>query len=404
MKKFIFIIFSILLFSGFIFAGVPNNNLMQDKIFDVTIKMPNPYYGAIVSDFTNVTNPGSVYESSIRNNAVTNPKIANNAVSNSKISDGAIDTRKIQVDGVLTENIRDYSITAFKLANFAVTNSKIADGAVTKEKIAVKSVDHARLEVYPLDKCPANQATIIYRNNRLEWSSSVDCSATMAINGDLLPSRSEIKFESPFNQCTQSVTHTVSQTSCSGSSCLEEWSIYRSGGHDVNVQTVNNISGNRTFTFNAASNNLYQSSYDVKYKLSQPATGLSAEKIRLAGYNGFGQVSTSGCQPQVGTNMTATLENYCYYNLRVTNNNCIGSCNYTLSVNGSDLAFGSFNGNNNVIEYMVPISSLNVGQGSSGQNNWSVTITYPQNSVFGSLTSTRSHSFLIPEQNPNCAW
>ncbi len=404
MKKFIFIILSILLFSGFIFAATPNNNLWQDKIFEVTIKLPNPYYGVIVSDYSNIANPNSVYESSIRalavssskiaNNAVTYSKLADNAVTNSKLADASVDTRKIQIDGVLTENIKDYSVTAFKIANSAVINSKIADGAVTKEKIAVKSVDHARLEVHPLDKCPANGATIIYRNNRLEWSNSMDCSSTMGISGYIESRRSTINFASPFNQCIQSVTHTVTGTSCSGSPCLEEWSIFRSGGSDSNAQTVNNISGNRTFTFNAASNNLYKLSYDVKYKLSQSATGLSAEKIRL----GFNQVPTTGCQPQVGANMTETLEE-CSYILRVTGNNCIGSCNYTINLNGTTIDQGSFSGNGNIIETIVSVAMLN-----TGQNTWIVTIRYPQNSPFGELTGTSSKTFTVSSPpSPNCA-
>jgi hypothetical protein len=396
-SKFIFLIFSLVLLSGFIFSATPADPPVSNTVFSVDIVLPNPYYGLIVADASNLANPDSVSSNSIQNNAVvlskigasnpgankflkinstgnslewatveggsgsgdgvvytaTNPiSISNNVIS---LNDSGITTLKLANSAVTSDKLSENSVTTTKLNNSAVTNTKIADGAVNKDKIAVKSVDHARLEIYPLDKCPANNATIIYRNNRLEWSSSIECGSDMFITGDISSTRTQTYYPAPFNQCVKDVTHTVSGTSCTGASCLEEWSLFRSGGSNAVNNTVNNINGTRSVTFNASENNLYASSYDIRYNLSQPSTGKSATRIRNSSYNGFNAISNeeNTCAPVVPSSLNVLRfpSDGCinYFEVKALVS-CVGSCNYVMYVDNLPHSEGSFTGTQTITE------------------------------------------------------
>jgi hypothetical protein len=74
-SKFIFLIFSLVLLSGFIFSATPADPPVINSVFSVDIVLPNPYYGLIVADASNLANTDSVSSNSIQNNAVVLSKI-----------------------------------------------------------------------------------------------------------------------------------------------------------------------------------------------------------------------------------------------------------------------------------------------------------------------------------------
>jgi hypothetical protein len=412
-SKFIFLIFSMVLLSGFIFSATPADPPVSNTVFSVDIVLPNPYYGLIVADASNLANPDSVSSNSIQNNAVvlskigasnpgankflkinstgnslewatveggsgsgdgvvytaTNPisisnnviglsdlgitssKLADNSVNTSKIANFSINGMKIASEAVDEDQIRNEAVTSQKLDTYAVTSNKINTAAVTKEKIAVKSVDHARLEIYPIDKCPAENASIIYRNGRLEWSNYISCGSSVSV-GAINSSVTKNYFAAPFNSCVKSVTHTVSPVTCTGENCIEEWSLFRSGGSDSVTNNLSNVTNtSRTVTFNASDNDLYNTSYDLQYKLSQPATGLTQTVSR----SGFSAISNeeNTCAPIVPSSLNVLRfpSDGCinYFEVKALVS-CVGSCNYVMYVDNLPHSEGSFTGTQTITE------------------------------------------------------
>ena len=462
--KFILLIFTIIIFSGFIFAADVGGNIpASNVVFDVDIVIPNPYFGMIVADASNFANPNSVNEDSIQNNAVTlskiyatlpgagkflkvnsagnglvwstidgngsgggngesytasspifisnnviglsdlgitSSKLADNSVNTSKIANFSINGMKIASEAVDEDQIRNEAVTSQKLDTYAVTSNKINTAAVTKEKIAVKSVDYARLEVYPLDKCPAENASIIYRNGRLEWSNYISCGSSVSV-GAVNSSVTKNYFAAPFNSCVKSVTHTVSPVTCTGENCIEEWSLFRSGGSDSVTNNLSNVTNtSRTVTFNASDNDLYNTSYDLQYKLSQPATGLT----QTVSKNGFSAISgeETACQPKANTISSSPNTDYagCVTSFDVSANlSCVGNCSYIFSINNEEIfsTFGIFSGINKNVTENIRISHV---PNSNPELRVKVTNLSPSALAGLYAINEKTISYTV---NPNCA-
>jgi len=437
MKKIIFIILGMFLFSGLLFAAAPSPT--SSEVFNVTMKLPNPYYGLIVADRIVTTNlgapgqflkigsngfewatvstgdggegveyiashpikiggnilygdneiwlaEGGINAYHIGEGQVAYWNLATNSVTSSKIIDDAITTSKIATNAV----------TQSKLSSNSVTTDKISSGAVTKDKIAVKSVDHTRLDVYPLGHCPLDNAQLVYKNasgnlpNRLEWTNSAVCGSNTFSVGPVSSNRTVSYYSAPFNNCPLSVVHTSLPTNCQGSECNEEWNLNRSGGSYTNAQTVNNLANStRTHSFSASDNDLYNSSYTIKYRLSQSSTGLTDDVSR-----NFTALSTNGCAPIVPTlNVTSYTHpnNQCITHFTVSNtSSCVGNCSYKLYLNNIEYTTGTFSGADQTITHNIYASDItssnpkvkikitNLGpNGISGLNNTSAESTLP---------------------------
>jgi hypothetical protein len=288
-------------------------------------------------------------------------------ITSSKLADNSVISSKLADESVISSKLSNNSVTSQKLADSSVTNNKIGTAAVSKEKIAVKSVDYARLEVYPLDKCPANGASLIYKSasaglpDRLEWSNYVTCGASVSV-GAISSTVTPNYFFAPFNSCVKSVTHTVSPVTCTGESCVEEWSLLRSGGSDSVTNNLSNVTNtSRSVTFNASENNIYTSSYDLKYTLSQPSTGLTQTVSR----NNFSSISgeEASCKPIVNSVNYSDNTNYagCIISYDVSAvASCVGTCSYIFYIGDIPLpyTYGTFSGNNKIVSAQIPLSEI----------------------------------------------
>ena len=139
-----------------------DNSITERNIMDNNISTNKIQSGAIteIKIATNAVSnrtirDDAITESKLVDDSVTQTKIADNSVSNSKITNNAITEVKIAAGSVTETRIANSAITEFKIANEAITSrvirenaiieNKIANDAITTDKIKDKNVTSAKL-------------------------------------------------------------------------------------------------------------------------------------------------------------------------------------------------------------------------------------------------------------------
>ncbi len=430
----IFLIFlSIVVFAGVVFAAsTPTPPIvLDDEIFTVIIPVPNPYYGAIVADYSNHANPNSVSASAIQNNAVSNLKIQDGAITSSKISidtinnshlqDDSISSAKIQdysiihgklgLNSVLTENIDYEAVTQDDLAAGAVIDKKIGSFAVTNPKIADNAVSVNKLDILiALGQCPIDGANLQYDSvtNKLKWSQTAICGLTSNLSSSTISSASTLaNFASPFNSCIKDVTHTINGIVCKGTPGIDNCTIKITLGNNsysgylfeiINKTIPANINGNPSnyeFNFNAGITNSYNYDYDLNVELTQATSGTYSTIEK----NNNNVISKSGCSPVIDNFSFNETHNSDYCVMEFFGNfeaDCIGSCYYELSLENNQVfnSSGSFNGTSN------PISvSINPNYIPAAGDILNLEITSYSPGLIG-LVTTQSISIVYPAPTP----
>lgn len=88
---------------------------------------------------------GSVGNTQLATNAVTQVKMADNSVGTAEIIDGNVTNAKLATDSVTTIKIQDNAITQAKMADNSVGTAEILDSNVTNAKLATDAVTQAKM-------------------------------------------------------------------------------------------------------------------------------------------------------------------------------------------------------------------------------------------------------------------
>jgi len=432
----IFMIFlSLIIFTGIVFSGTPPMPPVSDQLFTVTITLPNPYHGIIVSDFANVANPNSVNNASVQNYAISNLKIANNAITTEKIEDGAVTSNKINANVINNSHLQDDSVSSAKIQNYAITqgklglnavdteninyeavatdniktgaviDKKLADYAVTNPKIANNAVSVNKLDILtPAGKCPIDGANLTYNAtlNKLEWSQTATCGVTSNLTSATIGAVNNSEYyASPFGSCIKNISHTINGIVCKGNAgvdaCILQVSLYEAGTSNLKRTTAfyipANTSGTPTsVTFTTQSQYF---NYDLNAELTQGSSGLYSTIKR----SNNSAISKSGCSPIINTlNYSATTDSdYCVSEFQVNASaTCIDRCNYQISVDGTPYynTTGTIIGSGNlsipINPHFVPAAGADV--------TFTVTNFYP--SGISGLVTTQSNTITYPLPSP----
>jgi hypothetical protein len=446
-NKLFMIFLTIIFFSGIVFsAGTspePATLPAAPAIFDVDISLPNPYYGFIVSDASNLANPDSVKSESIRSNAIENRHLKENSVSTLNITDDSITSEKIASNSVRNINIYPYSvknlqlgpnaITASKImqdsiknshiSNNAITADKIAFGAVTRDKIAYGAVSIDKLDILNNQYAPKDGSYLIYDQDsgKLKWTEVTSQFEDPSLSiGDI--SETTNNFDAPFNSCQKERIYSV--ISNVGTIPILHDATLKWVLNDIpsnismlssEVLTANTSASNQTksITVNLSENNLYGSdSFDMIVSLYQPFS----DDIENSSET-YNKASKNNCKPFVNS-LNVVDENYedplsmCVENYNITGHfNCLDSCSYELRVTVVDggtviLDSGVTSDGPQVVSYDLPFNDVyyNYGDG-SGDVFFNVSLEVENlgpNGLEGLTTIKPTYNYTAAEPNASC--
>lgn len=274
----IVLIMSMVFITGNLFAAQePINPPMEGSsqsyngTFDVTITVPNPYYGVVISDLSRgfvyggnaivlenfgtsgqflikdagnsmkwaTFTPGSsgatyTGSSSIDISTENVLSVANQGITDTKIALHNVKSHHIDDHEILTNHIASYQVTTIKIANSAVTTNKLADKSVTVGKLDILEVP---------GQCPTNNSVLGYDASlgKLKWTNTVACNEVFTVGNIYLnPISPPLNF--PMNQ--PSFNYTASTNiMCSGPSpnptnCNYTFNAYDSYGSLVHTKNA----------------------------------------------------------------------------------------------------------------------------------------------------------------------
>lgn len=110
---------------------------------------------------------GSITESKLAENAVTQTKIADSAVCSAQIAENAVTEAKIQNGAVCKDKIANQAVTGNKIAPAAVSSDHLGEGAVTNTKILAGAVSATKIADGAVTKTKLAQ-------NALAWTLVLD--------------------------------------------------------------------------------------------------------------------------------------------------------------------------------------------------------------------------------------